>query len=308
MEHEDVIARLRALGKQPVAPVAAAQLGWSSGAAARPRRWPAVAAATLAALTVTTGVVAAVNGTGRPATVGVGDRPDPVPPEGALSCDGPPSSAGEHPSSAPGGRAVEAAELMQWREENCPASTTERTAPAEVLADDEPAATSELAGDSEATTEPGDDPCTGPPPFASAPAEPADPAASAVPSPRSSEAAVLATERHACAAGTTAADATNAPVGVPQGAPARTPGRPPGVPQGPPEETPNGPPADAPQGPPEGTPNGPPADAPQGPPEGTPDPTEVPPIELPVVVPDRGADHAPGGPPDDAPAGRGGQG
>ncbi|MGH9136103.1 MAG: hypothetical protein ACRD0G_03530 [Acidimicrobiales bacterium] len=290
MEDEDVISRLRALGGRSVgAGAAAGHLDRALAAAAtRRRRWPVVVVASLAAVTVATGVVTAVSGGGRPETIGVLERPDDVPPTGDLSCDGPPPFAGQPPvgdteEERASNRAAEAAEFAQWRAENCPAPATS-----------EPPAT-----EPPATSEPADDPCTGPPPFAGVPAEPADPAAGIVPSPRAAEAAAHAAQRQECHDGPTT---TTAPPPIEPATNEVAPAGPPvSVPAGPPEGVPAGPPEGA-GDPPEGVPGDPPEHA--GPPDDRPAaPPDVPPASPPDITPGGPPDNVPGGPPDDAPGG-----
>ena len=177
-----------------------------------------------------------------------------------FACTGPPPFAGQVPDGETNveqavNRHVEAVAFAIWRAANCPLE------------------------DSVA-----DDGCTGPPVFAGTPADPADPTAGEVPSPRADEAAAHADARSGCQDTTTtvvlAASATpgvpgSVPAGppdsIPAGPPASTPAGPPeGVPAGPPESTPVGPPEGVPAGPPVSTPAGPPASTPVGPPAGLP--------------------------------------
>jgi hypothetical protein len=108
--------------------------------------------------------------------------------------------------------------------------------------------------------------CAGPPPFADQPAQPADPSAGVIPSPRAHEANALDAARAACPD-----DPGGRPEGTPSGPPEGTPSGPPaGVESGAPEGTPSGPPAGVESGAPEGTPTGPPTGTRSGPPTGEP--------------------------------------
>ena len=137
-----------------------------------------------------------------------------------FACTGPPPFAGHVPDGETNAeqavnRHVEAVAFAIWRAANCPLE------------------------DSVA-----DDGCTGPPVFAGTPADPADPTAGVVPSPRADEAAAHADARSGCQdTTTTAVLAASATPGVPESLPA-----------GPPDSIPAGPPASTPAGPPDGVP------------------------------------------------------
>jgi hypothetical protein len=196
-----------------------------------------------------------------------------------FACTGPPPFAGQAEGDTKAEQAanrhVEALAFAIWRATNCPLDES---------------------------SVPDDDGCTGPPVFAGTPADPADPKAGVVPSPRAEEAAAHADARSGCQDTTsTEVLAASAIPGVPDSVPA---GPPDSVPAGPPTSTPVGPPEGVPAGPPESVPAGPPASMPGGPPDSV---LAGPPVSTPVgppeSVPTGPPVSTPTGPPDGVPAG-----
>jgi hypothetical protein len=250
----------------------------------RHRRVAVVAAAAcVGALTLpAAGVVAATAVDG---DLAVAQRPAQV---DDFACTGPPPFAGHDPegetkTEQAANRHVEALAFAIWRAATCPLDMS---------------------------SVPDNDGCTGPPVFAGTPADPADPKAGVVRSPRADEAAAHADARSGChdttstellAPSATPGVPESVPAGppdsIPAGPPASTPvGPPDGVPAGPPEGVPAGPPASTPGGPPESVPAGPPVSTPGGPPEDVP---TGPPVSTPVGPPD----GVPAGPPASTPVG-----
>jgi hypothetical protein len=292
MEQPDLIRRLQRMGETPVPPALAARHLAEIGGPELAAGWPwgrvAVLAAGVLALAAPAAALTVAGATGgeRPTELTSARAPDGL---GVLSCTGPPPFAGTVPAGETAAerdaaRAAEAAELAAWREANCPPDET----------------------DGEET--PSSPECAGPPPFAGASAEPADPGGEVVPSPRAAEAAAHGESRVDCRPDDAAApgdDNGAAPEGVTTGPPAGTPsGLPEGVTTGPPEGVPTGPPAGVTPGPPEGVPTGPPEGVPTGPPEGTPaGPPAGRPTGPPEGTPTGPPEGTPAGPPEGVPAG-----
>ncbi|MGH9246474.1 MAG: hypothetical protein ACRD29_19620, partial [Acidimicrobiales bacterium] len=167
----------------------------------------------------------------------VGDRPvvepgqpsEEAPDDEEFTCNGPPPFAsqapeGETEEERAANREAEAETFEAWREANCPEEDDDGQAPSE-------------------QTPPGAQACVGPPPFAEVPAEPADPSAGVIPSPRAEEATGFAETRSTCRD----SDAGASPGPVP--APTAPGGTPSGTEGGPPEDVPPGPPGGVPGGP-----------------------------------------------------------
>jgi hypothetical protein len=298
VNHDDLIARLRALSNQPVDDrVAHAHLERATAAAAAGsghRRRALLAACVGALILPAAGIVAARASGTDDEPAGVVDQPVNT---DQFACTGPKSE------ETANGQA-QAREYAEWRAINCPSGDT---------------TTSVAVGGTIANAA-----CSGPPAFAGTSAEPADPRTSVIPAPRAAEAAALAETRSGCPATTSTMvttttarvdsaqaiptssaavapgaiiEPTGPPDGVPAGSPDSVQGTPQGVPgghlsgvPGPPEGVAPGPPEGVP-GPPAGAP-GPPDGAPAGPPNGVPGPP----------------DGVPAGPPDDVAGNGGGRG
>jgi hypothetical protein len=267
VNHDDLIARLRALSNQPVDDrVAHAHLDRATAAAevvSGRRRWPLLAACVAALIAPAAGIVAARASSNDGDPTGVVDQPVGVSDE--FVCTGPPPFAGPVTDAATTGdeaaaRRAQVLEYAEWRATNCSSRDT----------------TSSIAVDSTAVNTS----CSGPPPFAGSSAEPADPDASVIPSPRAAEAAALAEVRSGCPDTTTTMVTTSTtPVATttqptptssatvspaenvaPASQPEDLPGPPDGVPAGPPEDVPGQ--SDGVPGRPDGVPAGPPEDVP----------------------------------------------
>ncbi len=237
MVHSDVIARLRALGDQPVDAAGAASVAAATASAATVRRRVSIVAGTgLVVALATVGTVLAVGANG--GGTGSADAVGAIRPAAEFECTGPPpwvaetaasdtlpetslpaeSSVAEAADASPG-RGDEAREFAEWRAENCPPDTSTSTTSTSTTTSTTSSTTSTTSTTSSTTTSTtsttstttaaptttlvDDDACTGPPPFAGVPAEPADPDAGIVPSPRAEEAHEHAAERQACHDGDT---------------------------------------------------------------------------------------------------------